>query len=62
MEHHTQCVCVRVCVLVKTVEDQEFSLVPTVKLVCVSVTASRLNLQISTSEVIPVSHLYTMHY
>lgn len=43
-------------------EDQEFSLVLTVKLVYVSIAASRLKLQISTSEMIPVSHTYTMCY
>lgn len=58
LEHQTLCVCD----LVKTREDQEFSLVLTVKLVCVSMAASRLNLQISTSEAISISHMYTMCY
>jgi len=48
--------------LVKTSEDQEFSLVLTVKLVCASMAASRLNPQISTSEAISISHMYTMCY
>jgi hypothetical protein len=50
----------RACTLFKTLEHRGFSLVVTVELVCVSMAASWLNLQISTSELIFVSRMYIM--